>query len=159
MTHQPNPFRQNLIAPPRPTPVTLKFTLKDRRSDLLVKEVQLLRDCVALAQKHWDFTLDAAVVLPAQMQLLGVFNTGEFGIRQAVASISSAFQAHCSADAPVWENAGEFKMLEWEALPLRRAFIEAAPVRLGLVDDPADWAFSSAQRTLPQARALGVAVA
>ncbi|WP_375279870.1 hypothetical protein [Pseudooctadecabacter sp.] len=143
----------------RPMPVAMKFTLKDPSSDLLLREVRLLRDCVAVARTRWDFSLDAAVVLPAQMQLLAVFNTGEFGMRQAMAVIQSTFESHLDDTGAIWDGAAEFTILNWEAIPLRRAFIEAAPVRMGFVQDPRDWAYSSAHRDLPQGRALGVAVA
>lgn len=142
-----------------PMPVAMKFTLKDMSSDLLLREVRLLRDCVAVARTRWDFTLDAAVVLPAQMQLLAVFNTGEFGLRQAMAVIQSTFERHLDSTGDIWDGPAEATTLDLSAIPLRRAFIEAAPVRMGLVQDPRDWAYSSAQRDLPQVRALGAAMA
>jgi len=159
MTHHSTLTRPLPVDAPRPMPVAMKFTLKDKTSDLLTREVRLLRDCVAVARAQWDFSLDAAVVLPAQMQMLAVFNTGEFGMRQAMALIRSTFSAHVDEGGMIWDTTGDLTPLDWEAIPLRRAFIEAAPVRLGLVEDPADWPYSSAQRRMPQGRALGVAVA
>ncbi|WP_296420389.1 hypothetical protein [Pseudooctadecabacter sp.] len=152
---QPRP----VVDAPRPVPVAMKFTLRDTTSDLLLREVRLLRDCVASARTRWDFDVEAAVVLPAQMQLLAVFNTGEFGMRQAMALIQTTFRTHLDLPRGLWEGAAHLTRLEWEAMPLRRAFIEAAPVRMGLVQDPGDWPYSSAQRSVPQGRALGVLVA
>ncbi|SLN45103.1 hypothetical protein [Pseudooctadecabacter jejudonensis] len=144
---------------PQAQPVAMNFTLADLSSDLLLREVCLLRDCVAVARAQWRFEIDAAVVLPAQMQMLAVFQTGAFGVRQAMAVIRQTFADHVGRDGTMWDGPIKYREVPQEAVPVRRAFIEAAPVRMGLVSDPSDWAYSSAHRLVPQARALGVNVA
>ena len=140
-------------------PVALRCFAASADSDALVRNVHLLRDCVAVAQKRWDFDIEAAVVLPAEMHLLAVFRTGEFGIRQAAASIQSVFERHVEGPWSGWDGAARLTPVDPMATRLRRTFIEAEPVRRGLVSDPADWPYSSAHRAQVQVPALGAAVA
>jgi len=140
-------------------PVALRFTASDQWSDALVRNVQLIRYCVAAVQRQWDFDIEAAVVLPAEMQLLATFQAGEYGIAQAAALIQGTFDGHVIGDWCGWSGPALTTNVDRVAIPLRRAFIEAAPVRMGLVDDPSDWAYSSAHRRQTQVDALGAAVA
>ncbi len=140
-------------------PVALRCFAADVDSNALVHNVHLLRDCVAVAGRRWDFEIEAAVVLPAELHLLAVFRTGEFGIRQAAALIQSVFDRHVEGEWSGWDGAARLTPVDPSATRLRRAFIEAAPVRRGLVDDPADWPYSSAHRSQAQVTTLGAAVA
>jgi len=140
-------------------PVALRFTASDQWSDALVRNVQLIRYCVAVVQRQWDFDIEAAVVLPAEMQILATFRAGEFGIKQAASLIQDTFDGHVIGAWCGWSGPAISTQVDRAAIPLRRAFIEAAPVRMGLVDDPRDWAYSSAHRRQIQGNALGAAVA
>lgn len=107
----------------------------------------LLRDCIEVAKKQWEFEVRAAVVLPAQMQLLGVFDVGLCEIKQALTTIQSTFERHLPVQqADLWGEPVALTLLEWSAVPLRTTFIEAAPVRARLVDHPSEWRFSTAYR-------------
>lgn len=112
-----------------------------------MREVLLLRDCIEVSKKQWKFEIQAAVILPAQMQLLGAFEVGIYGIEQAMAVIQHTFERHLpEGNRMVWDGPAALTMLEWSAAPIRARFIEAAPVRARLVDRPSDWRFSTAFR-------------
>ena len=116
-------------------------------SDLLTREVLLLRDCIEIAKKQWRFEIQAAVVLPSQMQILGVFESSRYGIGKAMESIQSTFEQHLPERyLPLWDGQAAISELEWSSVPLRIRFIEAAPVGAGLVERPSDWRFSTAYR-------------
>lgn len=153
---------------PRPAPipahVAVTLRLADASDDLLVRHVRLLRDCVALAQQRWGFGIEAAVVLPSEVQLLCSFSDADFGVRGAIRLITTAFVRHLPGEGTrshdeVWAGASELIEITPPVVALRRTFIEAAPVRLGLVKQAQDWPFSSAHTGTAQASDMGVAVA
>lgn len=146
--------------PPVPAHVSITMRLADQTDDLLVRHVRLLRDCVAVSQSRWSFGIEAAVVLPNQMFLLCSFPDAQFGIRSAMHLITKAFSRHLpeGVDA-IWCKSNEMIEVAPAVVPLRRTFIEAAPVRAGLVKRPEDWPFSSAHVGVALASEMGVAVA
>ncbi|MDA9207398.1 hypothetical protein N9O61_00795 [Octadecabacter sp.] len=144
-------YHTSTYAPFQTTPTAVAaaccLSLRDPNSDLLTREVLLLRDCIEVAKKHWGFDIRAAVILPAQMQMLGAFETGPYGIEQTLMTIQETFQRHLSVqDEAVWDGPADVRMLDWSAVAIRARFIEAAPVRARLVDHPCDWRFSTAFR-------------
>jgi putative transposase len=149
---------------PRPTLhsayVAITFQLADPNDDLLVRHVRLLRDCVALSQQRWGFSVDAAAVLPSEMHLLCLFPDADFGTAGAIQLICSAFERHLpNREGSVWSDATEIVEISDAVAPLRRVFVEAAPVRAGLVKTASDWPYSSAHNGTAQAGEMGVAVA
>ena len=70
--HMPLPLPARK-SPDYPCHVAITLRLTDGRSDLLVRHIRLLRDCVALSQRRCDFVIQAAAVLPAEMHLLCAF--------------------------------------------------------------------------------------
>lgn len=130
-----------------------------------MRHVRLLRDCVALAQKRWNFGIEAAVVLPAELQLLCLFDDVDMGVRGTATLIRSAFLHHIPQDAVredqrmIWEEDIESVQISPAVVALRRTFMEGAPVRAGLAKTPLDWPYSSAQRASGQGSDMGVAVA
>lgn len=157
--HSPNP-NSAPCRPPVPAQVSITLRLADCGSDVLTRHVRLLRDCVALAQQRWGFTIEAAVVLPAEMQMICAFDDSTFGVSGAVTLIRSAFDRHLpSADGSVWAKKFETLILSPAAAASRRAFVEHAPVRAGLVTRAEDWPFSSVHRDAAQSADLGVDVA
>ena len=153
---------------PRPAPqlnqnpayVAITLRLADASDDLLVRQVRLLRDCVALSQQRWSFTIEAAAVLPNEMQLLCSFPDAEFGVNGAIRLIASAFDRHIPQhEGSVWSDKSEVIEVPTAVISSRRTFIEAAPVRAGLVKCAIDWPYSSANLATAQASDMGVAVA
>ena len=144
-------YHTSTYAPFQPTQTAVAaaccLSLRDPFSDLLTREVLLLRDCIEVAKKQWGFDIRAAVILPAQVQMLGAFETGTYGIEQALASVQETFQRHLpDQEGAVWDGPAAIRVLDWGAVGIRARFIEAAPVRARLVDHPSDWRFSTAFR-------------
>ncbi|MGJ8624793.1 MAG: hypothetical protein ACSHW1_18785 [Yoonia sp.] len=157
--HIPHPFL-NFEPSVRPASVAITLHLADPSDDVLVRHVRLLRDCVASAQKRWDFTVDAAAVLPNELHLLCAFRDADIGVNGAIMQIARAFDRHLpGARRSVWADAGEALEVPEELVFLRRDFIEGAPVRAGLVHDARDWPYSSAHLTTIQGHDFGAAVA
>lgn len=128
-------------------PVACFLCLQDRSSGLLIEQAGLLRDCIAASRNRWPFEIEAAVILPAHMQMLAVFESSDIGIRRALAAIQSTFERHAPVQAgPMWDGPATVRKLDWGAVALRTTFIEAAPVRGGLAAHPSDWKYSTAYR-------------
>lgn len=141
--------------------VAVTMRLADRSSDLLVRHVRILRDCVASAQKRWVFDIEAAVVLPGELHLLCDFPDVQFGVSGAVRMISRSFARH--APAPVgpeniWCSDSEVVEIPDDSVGLRIDMIENEPVRAGLVKMAADWPYSSAQKGVAQAGRIGLEI-
>jgi putative transposase len=146
-------------SPDYPCHVAITLHLKNGQSDLLVRRIRLLRDCVALSKRRWDFVIQAAAVLPAEMHMLCAFAGGHHDVRGAIRLIASTFDRHVSDHrASVWSDACEVIKVSSRVEKLRRSFVEAAPVRAGLVRNICDWPYSSAQMDTAQSGDMGVAV-
>ncbi|AGI69399.1 hypothetical protein OAN307_c39710 [Octadecabacter antarcticus 307] len=146
-------------SPLLPCHIAITLRLADAGDDLLVRHVRLLRDCVAVSQKRWGFVINAAAVLPAEMQLLCAFYDADHGVRSAIGLITKTFDRHVSGDSrSVWSDKSEVTALSPAAAPSRRSFVEAAPVRAGLVRNDCDWPYSSAHVDTVQSGDIGVAV-
>jgi putative transposase len=72
---------------------TFFFTvnLLDRRSDLLVTQIQALRDAVGQVRLQAPFRIDAWVVLPDHMHYLGTLPAGDVDFPGRWPAIKTAF--------------------------------------------------------------------
>jgi len=138
-----------MIQPPVTTPFFTHFAvtmrLADATSDLLVRHISLLRDCVALARLRTGAEIDTATVLPAEMHLLCRLLPGE-DPGPTLRAIQVGFARHAGADGPVWDREMTLAEVPAAAIAGRRRFLLGAPVRAGLVRDPGDWPYSSLHR-------------
>jgi putative transposase len=66
-----------------PCHVAITLRVESGQSELLVRHISLLRDCVALSKRRWDFVIQAAAVLPAEMHLLCVLLGADITTRAA----------------------------------------------------------------------------
>lgn len=143
---------------PRPVPLSSHVSVTMRLA------VRLMRDCVGLSQQRWGFGIEAAVVLPSEVQLLCSFPVSEFGVCGALRLITTAFARHVPGvlqgdhDAILSDNT-EIIEITHSVVALRSRFIENAPMRAGLVKCPEDWLYSSANKKTSQSSDMGVAVA
>jgi len=145
---------------PRRAHIVVTLRLAQRHNDLLVRHVRLLRDCVGLAQRRWGFEIEAAVVLPAQFDMLCAFQDANFGVRSTIALIQSAFRRHVPDNTgAVWSKDCDVLEIAPAVAHFRKTFIEQAPVRAGLVACAQDWPYSSAHHGVAQGDEMGVAVA
>ncbi len=139
---------------------TYFFTLRlaDTTSDLLVDQVDLLRQAVRVTRQKHPFDIRAAVILPAKLHMIWTLPTGDanYGIRWRV--IKTTFSRHLPAPGnaqltPAMQRRREkgiWQRRYWEHLitdqgdyDLHEHLIIHAPVTEGLVKQPKDWALSS----------------
>lgn len=137
----------------------MRSRIADPGRATLLGHVTLLRDCVALAQRRWGFSIEAAVVLPDRLELLAGFGGGDVGAGTVGTFVQTTFNRHAGGSWGGWDGAVEVQPVEPAAVPLRKRFIETAPVREGLVDAPQDWPYSSRHRAAAPVPCLGAAVA
>ncbi len=157
---------------------TFFFTVRlaDRRSDLLVARITLLRDCFAAAQARWPFSIDAAVVLPDHLHMIWTLPPGDSDFSARWRLIKAAFSRHVDGPAhlpPSLARRGEKGIWQrrfWEHAIRDDADYDAhhrlilqAPVQAGLVARVQDWPYASVHRdlrrgmTLPQGAVAGFA--
>ena len=136
--------------------------LHDRHSDLLIREIALLRRVVATVKKRHPFQIEAWVVLPEHMHCLWTLPPGDCAYAKrwmvlkqlfcrglAVADASATRQPKRGRERGIWQRR------YWEHLihdeeDFRRHFdyIHINPVKHGWVPRVQDWPFSSFHRAV-----------
>lgn len=146
--------------------------LQDRGSRLLTDRIVLLRDCVRLCRNRFDFTIEAAVVLPDHLHMIWTLPAEDDDYSARWRMIKATFSRHVERPATICLSKlargekGIWQRRFWEHLvrdqadfDLYRAYALTAPVRAGLVPRPQDWPYSSIHRDLartgPMALQLG----
>ena len=139
--------------------------LRNRASNLLVREVALLRECVRATRTRHRFHIDAWVVLPEHMHCMWTMPAGDadFALRWKI--IKSAFSRRIPSTerlTPTQQRRGErgiWQRRYWEhlirdELDYQRHFdyIHYNPLKHGHVQHLADWPWSSFHRAV----AMGV---
>ena len=143
-----------------PSYVSATLRLSDPSSDVLVRHVRLLRNCVALAQQRWGFEIEAASILPNEMHLLCAFDDQDFAIGAALKLIAVSFARHLpDASAEIWADTSEVTEIATAMVQLQRIQIENAPVRARLVQTARDWPYSSVHTAQVGTSDLGAVVA
>ncbi|MBV8398555.1 MAG: transposase [Acetobacteraceae bacterium] len=140
---------------------TFFFTvnLLDRRSDLLVARIDILRDAVRRVRARAPFLIDAWVVLPDHMHCLWTLPPGDADFPRRWRAIKIAFVKDLPAGesrSPVMTSRGErgiWQRRYWEHtirddrdFAAHMDYPHFNPVKHGLVEDPADWPYSSFRR-------------
>lgn len=131
-------------------------TLRNRRSDLLVRHINLLRDTVRATRERHPFHIDAWVVLPDHMHCVWTLPEGDpdFALRWKV--IKFAFSKRLpktevlTATQRSRGERGIWQRRYWEHLirderDYRRHvdYVHLNPLKHGWVTHIADWPFSS----------------
>jgi putative transposase len=151
-------YRRNLIPG-----ATYFFTvnLADRRSNLLVAEVDHLRAAVARTRTLHPFTIDAWVVLPDHMHAVWTLPVHDTDFSTRWATIKRLFSTsvppteHRSASRRKQGERGIWQRRFWEHT-IRDArdfaahvdYVHFNPVKHGLVTQPAAWPLSSFRRSV-----------
>ncbi|WP_342068672.1 REP-associated tyrosine transposase [Yoonia algicola] len=130
--------------------------LQDQRADLLVSQIDLLRDAVRLCRKRWPFEIDAAVVLPNKLHMIWTLPDGDADFSKRWRLIKSSFSRHAPAPTYIPDShrkrgeKGIWQRRFWEHLirdeddmALHLHLIRSAPIHAGLVKRPSDWPYSS----------------
>jgi len=139
----------------------LTVNLRDRRSDLLVTQIDLLRDAVRRVRARAPFRIDAWVVLPDHLHCLWTLPQGDADFPGRWRAIKTAF-VKClptgESRSPVMTSRGErgiWQRRYWEHtirddrdFAAHMDYTHFNPVKHGLVEHPADWPHSSFRRCL-----------
>lgn len=110
--------------------------LRDPQSDLLVAQIALLRDVVRLCRKRAPFVIDAAVVLPAQLQMIWRLPDGDTDVGNRWRMIRSGFARHVPLEhvggsgRTVWQRLIQTHAIrDTDDLALHRHLIATARLR------------------------------
>jgi putative transposase len=146
---------------------TFFFTvnLVDRRSDLLVEQIDALRDVVRQVRRRAPFRIDAWVVLPDHMHCLWTLPEGDADFPSRWRAIKTAFAKSLPVDearSPVMTSRGErgiWQRRYWEHtirddrdFAAHIDYTHFNPVKHGLVEHPANWPYSSFHRCVASRR-------
>ncbi len=134
------------------------LTLADRTSDLLVQEIDRLRDAYARAQHHQSFQTLAICILPDHLHAIWSLPRGDSDFARRWALIKSGFSrglptASRSPSKAHKREKGIWQRRYWEHvirddfdLALHVDYIHFNPVKHGLVTCVCDWPYSSFHR-------------
>ena len=140
---------------------TYFFTLNllDRRSDLLVTQVDALREAVRKVRSRSPFHINSWVALPDHMHCLWTLPTGDSDFPSRWRAIKTAFSKSLPATeqlSAVMVRRGErgvWQRRYWEHTirndrdyAAHMDYIHFNPVKHGLVRKPADWPYSTFRR-------------
>ncbi|WP_271411529.1 REP-associated tyrosine transposase [Pseudomonas sp. Q1-7] len=135
--------------------------LRDRRDDLLTREIELLRTVVRTVKQRHPFHIDAWVVLPEHMHCLWTLPPGDRAYADRWKAIKFAFSkrlANAELRTATQQKRGErgiWQRRYWEHLirddlDYQRHFdyIHFNPVKHGHVRNVRDWPYSSFHRAV-----------
>jgi putative transposase len=151
-------------APSQMTPESVFFftvRLQDRRSDLLVREVNRLRHATRAALAAHPFRIDDIVVMPNAIHTIWTLPAGDADVSTRWRVLKSQFSrglpapAHCRPASLRSENKGVWQRRFWahrltdaDDVAAHRHLIYVAPVQAGIVSDPCKWPHTSLHRAL-----------
>jgi len=131
----------------------LTVCLNDRRSDLLVREITLLRSAWRDVAASRPFETIAAVVLPDHMHFLWRLPDDDHDFPTRMAQLKAGFTRRlpeCPKGRGRKRERGVWQSRFWEHcirddddLARHIDYIHFNPVKHGLVDDPGGWAYST----------------
>jgi putative transposase len=134
-------------------------TLQDRRSDLLVTEIEALRSAVNAARARYPFHIDAWVVLPDHMHCLWTLPSDDFAYPARWQLIKARFSHSVRrTDRPrpslvrkresgIWQRRyWEHTIRDERDYAAHMDYIHFNPVKHRLAAHAADWKFSSFAR-------------
>ncbi len=147
------------LRPVRPG-ATIFFTaaLADRRSDLLVRGVETLREAVRLTRSERPFRIDAWVVLPDHMHCVWTLPLGDADFSTRWSIIKARFSramppsprraSHVARrEHGLWQRRyWEHHVRDEDDYRAHVRYCWFNPVKHGLVEDPGDWPYSSYHR-------------
>ena len=133
--------------------------LADRRSDLLVRRIDVLRDAVRRARARAPFHIDAWIVLPEHMHCLWTLPDGDTDFSMRWQAIKTAFSRNVppgeyrSASRIAKGERGVWQRRFWEHTirddrdyAQHMDYIHLNPIKHGLVASVGNWPYSSFHR-------------
>jgi putative transposase len=142
---------------------TFFFTvnLYDRRSELLIQHIGVLRKAVAQTKATAPFHIDAWVVLPDHLHCLWTLPHGDLDFSLRWRAIKSAFSRkipagefrsesrRARAERGIWQRRfWEHTIRDERDYAAHMDYIHFNPVKHGFVADVADWPYSSFHRAV-----------
>ncbi len=142
---------------------TFFFTvnLYDRKSHLLVQQINTLREAVRRTQRRTPFQIDAWVVLPEHMHALWTLPEDDTDYARRWSAVKTNFSRNLPAgeyrcasriirrERGIWQRRfWEHTIRNDQDYANRMDYIHFNPVRHGLVPHVADWPFSSFHRAV-----------
>ena len=137
--------------------------LRDRSSDLLIREIDLLRESVRATRLRHPFHIDAWVVLPEHMHCMWTLPPGDadFALRWKVIKFAFAKRVPLTEARSVNQQRrrerGIWQRRYWEHLIRDEGdyqrhvdYIHYNPLKHGYVERLADWPYSSFHRAVAQ---------
>jgi putative transposase len=133
-------------------------TLRDRRSNLLVDRIELLRDAFRVTMLRRPFEVDAIVVLPDHLHAIWTLPSDDADYPERWRAIKSRFVRGLKAAGDAVPMSGRGECMVWQRrfwehtirderdLANHVDYVHYNPVRHGLVSRVADWPYSSFHR-------------
>ena len=135
--------------------------LQDRRSDLLLREMNRLRNATRTALSAYPFQIDDIVVLPNAIHTIWTLPDGDANISRRWGLLKAQFSrglptpAHRHpataryGDKGIWQRRfWAHRLTDPEDIATHRHMLYTAPVKVGLVTDPRHWPHTSLHRAL-----------
>jgi putative transposase len=133
--------------------------LLDRRSDLLVQQIQHLRDAVRHVRAQRPFHIDAWVILPEHMHCIWTLPEGDTDFSNRWKTIKATFSKNLASGEPrsasrAWKGErGIWQRRFWEHTirddrdyAVHVGYVHFNPAKHGLVSNLQDWPYSSFHR-------------
>jgi len=137
------------------------IVLQDRKSDLLIRKINELRQAVKQVIKRYPFIIDGIVVLPDHLHIIITLPPDDANYSQRLGFIKSSFSRRIEALEPM--SASRHKKRErgiwqrrfWEHVirdeldySRHMDYIYYNPVKHGYVKSPSEWPYSSIHRDI-----------
>lgn len=131
--------------------------LQDRQSDLLIREIDLLRHAVATTKERHPFTIDAWVVLPEHMHCLWTLPPGDSNFAKRWMVIKQLFcrglpvrhEPGSRRERGIWQRRyWEHLIRDQEDWNRHFDYIHINPLKHGWVERVRDWPYSSFHRAV-----------
>lgn len=133
--------------------------LEDRRSDLLVRHVDALREAVRSVRGARPFRIDAFVVLPDHLHAVWTLPDGDEDFPTRWRLIKKAFSGRLPAGEPrspsrrrrgergIWQRRyWEHAIRDERDFAAHVDYVHVNPVKHGLAASPAEWPYSTVHR-------------
>jgi len=143
---------------------TFFFTvnLLDRKSDLLVREIKVLRQSFRWVRERHPFTIVAMVVMPDHLHAIWQLPEGDGDYAMRWGLIKAAFSRalprvnetigssrHAKRERGIWQRRyWEHQIRDEEDLMRHVDYIHYNPIKHGYVSHATDWLFSSIHRAV-----------
>ena len=129
------------------------------RNPILIENIELLRESFRVSKQHYEYTIDAIVVLPDRIHMILTLDNAK-NYPKIIRSIKQYFSKRCDAKyyanypqsksreaegyLPVWQKRFfEHTIRNEKDLAMTLEYMANNPVKHGLVANREDWKYSS----------------